>query len=92
MRGHHRGDHGARLGRLVVHVIRNCEGAPLVDDAWLATEDGRRFGGKCLSLVLRRNRHGERLGGVALFVGWRQRSVLGSATVATLGPGMEPGA
>lgn len=87
MKGYHPGQHGVRFGRLVLHVIGNGEGAPLVDDAWLTTDDGRRFGGKCLSLVLRRNQFGERLGGFALFVGWRQRVRTGD--LVTYG-GMEP--
>lgn len=89
MKGHRRGQHGLRLGRVVVHVIGNGSGAPLVDDAWLMTEDGRRFGGKCLSLVRRRDSYGDRLDGCALFFGWRQRTARAVAT-ATLGPGMEP--
>lgn len=70
--GYHPGQYGLRIGRFAVQVTGNGSGAPLFDDAWLVTEDGRRFGGKCMSLVRRRNRHGERESGRALFVGWRQ--------------------
>lgn len=91
--GYHPGEQGLRIGRLVVQVSSNACGAPLLDHAWLTTGDGRRFGGRCLSLVRRRNRHGERESGRALFFGWRKPS-LGTASVpatATLGPGMETG-
>lgn len=87
MRGYRKGQHGVRFGRLVLHVISNGSGAPLVDDAWLTTDDGRRFNGKCLSLVLRRDHFGDRLDGCALFIGWRQRARTGDLVAYG---GMEP--
>lgn len=71
MRGYHRAERGVRVGRLMLHTIANSPGAPLLDQAWVTTEDGRRWSGRCLSLVWRRNRHGERVAGYGVFFGWR---------------------
>lgn len=65
---------GLRVGRLVVQLTSNGSGAPLVDDAWTVVDPkgrGERYRGKELSLVIRRDEHGERPPGPALFVGWR---------------------
>lgn len=66
-----RGFKGHVFGRLIVTWCRNGEGAPLLDDCYVTDAEGRRYTGKALSLVRKRNRYGERLRGPALVVGWR---------------------
>jgi hypothetical protein len=62
-----------RLGRLIVTWCRQGSGAPLIDHAWTVDREGNRYTSRAIHLrPWRKNRHGERLRGPALVIGWRR--------------------
>lgn len=63
---------GYRWWKLIVTWCRNGAGAPLVDDAFVNDREGNRYAAKAVSLVRRRNEHGERVPGPAFVIGWRR--------------------
>lgn len=64
---------GWRLGKLIVSHCIQGTGAQPIDHAFINDADGYRYTGVAiLARPWRRNRHGERLRGPALVIGWRQ--------------------